>query len=146
MPRNLDVAAVRSFLTVAEMGGVTRAATQLNLTQSAVSLQIKRLEEAFGRPLFERTGRGVTLTAHGEQLVGHARRLLPANDETWSRMTEPSPSPARSTSARPDDLLYPHVPQVMRGFARSHAHVKVRLQSGADDDAQGAASPAASST
>ena len=54
MTRNLDIAAVRSFLTVAEMGGVTRAATQLNLTQSAVSLQIKRLEETFGRPLLER--------------------------------------------------------------------------------------------
>ena len=51
MARNLDIAALRSFLTVAETGGVTRAAAQLNLTQSAVSLQIKRLEEAFGRPL-----------------------------------------------------------------------------------------------
>ena len=48
MARNLDIAALRSFLTVAETGGVTRAASQLNLTQSAVSLQIKRLEEAFG--------------------------------------------------------------------------------------------------
>src|SRR5688500_7966747 len=91
MARNLDIAALRSFMTVAETGGVTRAAGQLNLTQSAVSLQIKRLEDAFGRPLFERTGRGVTLTAHGEQLVDHARRLLAANDETWSRMTEASP-------------------------------------------------------
>ena len=54
MPRNLDVSAIRSFLTVAEMGAVTRAATQLNLTQSAVSLQIKRLEETLGQSLFER--------------------------------------------------------------------------------------------
>ena len=65
MTRNLDIAAMRSFLAVAEMGGITRAATQLNLTQSAVSLQIKRLEELFGQPLFERTGRGVTLTTPG---------------------------------------------------------------------------------
>jgi DNA-binding transcriptional LysR family regulator len=128
MPRNLDVAAVRSFLTVAEMGGVTRAATQLNLTQSAVSLQIKRLEEAFGRQLFERTSRGVALTAHGEQLLGYARRLLQANDETWSRMTEPSLG-GEIHLGSPDDLLYPHVPQVMSGFARSHAHIKVRLHS-----------------
>ena len=86
MVRNLDIAAVRSFLTVAELGGFTRASTQLHLTQSAVSLQIKRLEETFGRPSFERSVRGVTLTTHGEQFVDHARRLLAANDETWSRI------------------------------------------------------------
>jgi DNA-binding transcriptional LysR family regulator len=128
MPRNLDIAAVRSFVTVAEIGGVTRAATQLNLTQSAVSLQIKRLEETFGRPLFERTGRGVTLTTHGEQLVSHARRLLAANDQTWSQMTEASFA-GEINLGSPDDLLNPHVPRVMGDFARSHPQVKVRLQS-----------------
>jgi DNA-binding transcriptional LysR family regulator len=128
MPRNLDVAALRSFLTVAEVGGVTRAAARLNLTQSAVSLQIKRLEDAFGHSLFDRGGRGVTLTAHGEQLVGYARRLLAVNDETWTRMT------ARGFSGElhlgvPDDMLYPRVPMVMREFAGSHPHVKVHLHS-----------------
>jgi DNA-binding transcriptional LysR family regulator len=126
MPRNLDVGAVRSFLAVAEIGGVTRAATQLNLTQSAVSLQIKRLEEAFGRQLFERTSRGVVLTAHGEQLVGHARRLLAANDETWSRMTGPGLL-GEINLGSPDDLLNPHVPKAMRAFADSHPRVKVHL-------------------
>jgi DNA-binding transcriptional LysR family regulator len=58
MQRNLDIAALRSFVTVAEMGGVTRAANQLNLTQSAVSLQIKRLEATFNAPLLARQGRG----------------------------------------------------------------------------------------
>ncbi len=128
MIRNLDIAAMRSFLAVAEMGGITRAATQLNLTQSAVSLQIKRLEELFGQPLFERTGRGVTLTSQGEQLVGYARRLLAANDETWSRMAEPAQF-GEINLGSPDDLLYPHVPRVMSAFARSHPRVKVRLHS-----------------
>jgi DNA-binding transcriptional LysR family regulator len=126
MPRNLDIAAVRSFLAVAEMGGVTRAATQLHLTQSAVSLQIKRLEETFGQPLFERTGRGVTLTARGEQLVSHARRLLAANDETWSRMTAPA-FVGEIGLGCPDDQLSPHVPNVLRAFAGSHPRVKVHL-------------------
>jgi DNA-binding transcriptional LysR family regulator len=129
MPRNLDIAAIRSFLAVAELGGVTRASTQLHLTQSAVSLQIKRLEEAFGRPLFDRGVRGVTLTTHGEQLVDHARRLLAANDETWSRMTE-APLAGEITLGSPDDLLYPHVPRVMSAFARAHPRARVRLQSG----------------
>jgi len=128
MPRNLDIAAVRSFVTVAEMGGITRAATQLNLTQSAVSLQMKRLEETFGRPLFERSGRGVTLTAYGEQLVGHARRLLAANDDTWSRMTETTFA-GEINLGSPYDLLNPHVPRVMGAFARSHPQVKVHVHS-----------------
>ena len=128
MPRNLDVSAIRSFLTVAEMGVVTRAATQLNLTQSAVSLQIKRLEEMLGQSLFERKGRGVTLTPAGEQLVGYSRRLLAANDETWERM-KAAPATGEINLGSPDDLLHPHVPMVMRGFARSHPKVKVTLHS-----------------
>ena len=52
MPRNLDLSALRSFVTVADVGGVTRAAGYLNLTQSAVSMQIKRLEDALGMTLF----------------------------------------------------------------------------------------------
>jgi DNA-binding transcriptional LysR family regulator len=72
MQRNLDIGALRSFVTVAEMGGVTRAANQLNLTQSAVSLQIKRLEATFNAPLLARQGRGVVLTTQGEQLLAHA--------------------------------------------------------------------------
>ena len=128
MPRNLDVSAIRSFLTVAEMGAVTRAATQLNLTQSAVSLQIKRLEETLGQSLFERNGRGVTLTAAGEQLIGYSRRLLAANDETWERM-KAAPATGEINLGSPDDLLNPHVPKVMRDFAGSHPKVKVNLHS-----------------
>ena len=87
MPRNLDLTALRSFVTVAECGGVTRAAGQRNLTQSAVSMQLKRLEEALDQPLLDRTGRGVTLTAQGEQLLSYGRRMMALNDEVWARMT-----------------------------------------------------------
>jgi len=87
MPRNLDLTALRSFLTVAETGGVTRAAGQLNLTQSAVSMQLKRLEESLGAQLLDRSGRGVTLTSEGEQLAAYARRILILNDEVWDRLT-----------------------------------------------------------
>ena len=128
MPRNLDVAAIRSFLTVAEMGAVTRAATQLNLTQSAVSLQIKRLEDALGQSLFERKGRGVTLTPAGEQLIGYSRRLLAANDETWERM-KAGPATGEINLGSPDDLLNPHVPKVIRELAVSHPKLKVNLHS-----------------
>ena len=76
MPRNLDLTALRAFATVAETGGVTRAAGLLNLTQSAVSMQIKRLEEGLGRTFFLRAARKLTLTPEGEQLRSSRRFLL----------------------------------------------------------------------
>ena len=89
MPRNLDLTALRSFMAVADAGGVTKAAAQLNLTQSAVSMQLKRLEESLGLPLLDRSARTIALTAQGEQLLGYARRLLALNDEAWGRLTHP---------------------------------------------------------
>jgi DNA-binding transcriptional LysR family regulator len=129
MARNIDLAALRSFLTVADVGGVTRAATHLNLTQSAVSLQIKRLETSFGQPLFERRARGVVLTSQGEQFVSFARRLVALNDETWARMTAPVAGGEIHIGV-PDDLLYPHVPKVIHAFAQTNPRVRVRIQSG----------------
>ena len=70
MPRNIDMTALRSFAAVAEVGGVTKASGFLNLTQSAVSMQLKRLEESLDTKLLDRSGRGVTLTGAGEQLLG----------------------------------------------------------------------------
>src|ERR1700721_3732093 len=67
---------LRSFVAVADCGGFHRAAEQLNLTQSTVSQQIKRLELITKRPLFRRTTRTVALTDDGEMLLGDARRLL----------------------------------------------------------------------
>ncbi len=63
MPRNLDLTALRALVAVADAGGVTRAAGLLNLTQSAVSMQIKRLEEGLGLEFFDRAQRKLTLTA-----------------------------------------------------------------------------------
>ena len=67
MARNIDTALLRAFVGVAETGGMTAAANLLNLTQAAVSQQIKRLEEAFGGELFERDRRGLRLTGAGER-------------------------------------------------------------------------------
>jgi DNA-binding transcriptional LysR family regulator len=64
-----------TFATVAEYGNISRAAVALHLSQPAVSGQLKLLQEEFGEPLYQRDGRGVRLTAAGEQLLGHAERL-----------------------------------------------------------------------
>ena len=128
MTRNLDLTALRSFVAVADAGGVTRAATQLNLTQSAVSMQLKRLEESLGQPLLDRSQRTVTLTAQGEQLLGYARRLLDLNDEAWGRMTNPA-FEGEINFGVPQDIMYPHVPRVLQRFAQEYPRVRVMLQS-----------------
>lgn len=128
MARNLDLTALRSFATVADAGGVTRAASQLNLTQSAVSMQLKRLEEQLGLSLLDRGQRQVTFTAEGEQLLGYARRILALNDEAWGRMTNPA-FEGELTLGVPQDIMYPYVPRVLRHFAQDYPRVKVLLQS-----------------
>ncbi|GFJ95906.1 LysR substrate-binding domain-containing protein [Phytohabitans rumicis] len=82
MARNLDIVTLRSFVAVADCGGFQRAATSLHLSQGAVSQHVRRLEEALGRTLVERQGRGSRFTADGEALLTHARRILGVHDET----------------------------------------------------------------
>lgn len=81
MDRTLDIAPLRSFVAVADCGGFQRAAAALHLSQAAVSQHVRRLESAIGCPLVERQGRGSRFTAHGEQLLSHARRILAVHDE-----------------------------------------------------------------
>ena len=128
MIRNLDITALRSFITVAETGGVTKAAAQLHLTQSAVSMQLKRLEEALGQPLLLRSGRGVRLSPQGEQLLGYGRRMLALNDEVWLRMTDAQFEGEVSLGV-PSDIVYPYVPGVLKRFAVDFPRVKVQLVS-----------------
>ncbi len=128
MARNLDLTALRSFATVADAGGVTRAAGLLNLTQSAVSMQLKRLEESLGLPLIDRTARTVALTPQGEQLLSYARRMLALNDEAWRRLTHPA-FEGELQFGVPHDLVYPRVPQVLQRFAAEYPRVKLQLHS-----------------
>lgn len=88
MPHAIDIGLLRAFLAVIDTGGMTSSARVLNLTQAAVSQQIKRLEDHFGCKLFERDRKGIRLTASGERLVVLARRMVRNNDELWSAMNE----------------------------------------------------------
>jgi DNA-binding transcriptional LysR family regulator len=85
----LDFELLRAFVTVADCGGFHRAAERLNLTQSTVSQQIKRLELETKRPLFRRTTRSVALTDDGEMLLGDARRLLQFEEAARHRLAAP---------------------------------------------------------
>ncbi|MEM0907208.1 MAG: LysR family transcriptional regulator [Pseudomonadota bacterium] len=128
MARTLDLGALRSFVEIADAGGVTRAAKRLNLTQSAVSMQLKRLELALGQPLFDRDKRTMTLTTHGEELMSYATRMLALNDEVWSRMTERTYE-GELTLGAPHDVIYPYIPDVLRRFAREYPRVRIALHS-----------------
>lgn len=126
--RNLDITTLRSLVAVADQGGVTRAATALNLTQSAVSMQIKRLEEMLDLTLFDRANRRVSLTASGEQLIGYARRILDLNDEVVGRLTEEIYE-GEVMLGVPHDIVYPVVPRVLKLFNMAYPRVKVHLRS-----------------
>lgn len=124
--RNLDLTALRSFAAVADSGGVTRAAGFLNLTQSAVSMQIKRLEDSLGVRLLDRAGRGVALTAAGEQMLGYARRLLQTNDEAVARLTGRA-FEGEVTIGVPSDIIYPAIPTVLKRFHAEYPRIRVTL-------------------
>lgn len=125
--RNLDLTALRALAAVADYGGVTRAAHVLNLTQSAVSMQLKRLEEMLGLALLDRSGRGVQLTAAGEQMLGYGRRMLALNDEVMARLTD-SDYEGEIVLYVPYDIVYPHIPQVLQRFKAICPRMKVQLQ------------------
>ena len=128
MRRNLDMTALRSFVATAEAGGVTRAAGLLNLTQSAVSMQLKRLEESLGADLFDRSGRGIALTPQGEQLLGYARRLVELNDEAVGRMTS-GEFEGEITLGVPHDIVPQFIPPVLKRFAAAYPRMKVNFLS-----------------
>jgi DNA-binding transcriptional LysR family regulator len=126
--RNLDVTVLRSFVAVAQAGGVTRAAGFLNLTQSAVSMQLKRLEEMLDLQLLDRSGRGVSLTAAGAQLLTYAQRIVHLNDEIYTRLTDQAWE-GEVVLGVPSDIVYPVIPEVLRRMGRTHPRVKVSLVS-----------------
>lgn len=125
--RNLDITTLRSFVAVADSGGVTRAAGFLHLTQSAVSMQLKRLEELLDLQLFDRVGRGIALTASGDQLLAYARRMIALNDEAVVRLTDHA-FEGEITLGVPHDIVYPAVPQVLKQFNAAFPRVQIQLE------------------
>ena len=80
MTVNLPIETLRTFIAIVEQGSMLKAADRVGLSQSALSLQVKRLEELLKRPLFSRDGKRLALTPAGEAFVGLARRILAQND------------------------------------------------------------------
>ena len=126
MPRNLDLTSLRAFVAVVDAGGVTKASGFLNLTQSAVSMQLKRLEEALAVALFDRSARRLDLTGAGEQMLGYARRMLELNDEVLGRLTSQEYEGEISLGV-PHDVVYPAIPDVLQRFNKNYPRMNVQL-------------------
>jgi DNA-binding transcriptional LysR family regulator len=127
MHRDIDTALLRAFVAVVETGSVTGAAGLLNLTQAAVSQQLKRLEELFGTQLFERQHRRLTLRPDGERLLAHAQKLIALNDAVFGAMS----APAYEGEVRlgvPHDIVGPYLPPILRRFDQAWPRVRVSLK------------------
>ena len=98
----LDVDQLRAFVAIAETGSFTKAAEVVNKTQSAVSMQMKRLEERLERPIFARDGRASKLTEDGQRLLDYARRIVKLNVETLAAFSDAELS-GRVRLGVPDD-------------------------------------------
>jgi DNA-binding transcriptional LysR family regulator len=122
---SLDPELLRAFQLIAEGQSFTRAADQLGRTQSAVSMQIKRLEEILGQTVLSRgKGGGITLTPHGRYLLERARQILALNDEVMTTFRAPAIS-GLVRLGTPDDYALSHIPGVLRRFAETHPAVQV---------------------
>lgn len=126
--RNLDLGTLRSFVTIAETGSMTRAASRLFMTQSAISMQIKRLENSLDLSVFERSAHGMSPTTEGEQLLSFANQMLALNDEAMGRLTS-ADYEGQIRLGAPGDVIYPHIPGILKEFNRDYPRVQIRFSS-----------------
>jgi DNA-binding transcriptional LysR family regulator len=126
MPRLIEPELLHTFAAIADSGSFTEAARRVFRTQSAVSMQMKRLEELIGRPVFARSGRGVELTRDGELLLGHARRILRLHHEALAAFSDPDLE-GTVTLGTPDQYASLFLPRILARFAETHPRIHVEV-------------------
>ncbi|MCP8893719.1 LysR family transcriptional regulator [Shinella daejeonensis] len=129
----LELDVLKTFVAIAETGNFTTAAGAVHRTPSAVSMQIKKLEDQLGCVLFRRDARSVTLTHHGEMLLSYARRLLALSNEAVSRFMMPEMSGIVRLGA-PDDVGELILPDVLKRFAETYPSIAVNVSIGSSSD------------
>jgi len=123
----LDLELLRSFVSVVDSGGFTRAGERVHRTQSTVSQQIKRLEEDVGQPLLNRNGKDVTPTEAGERLLSYARRLLSLAEEARDVMTRPGSEGAIRLGV-PEDFAAYRLAKLLAVFSRTHPGLRMDVR------------------
>ena len=125
MPFQLDTVSLKSFIAIAETGTFSHAADTVGRTQSALSLQIKKLEENLGCELFARTSRKVTLTEQGEIFLGYAKRIVQLQWEVYSRLKEPDIE-GEIRLGTPEDFATHYLPDVLALLRKHHPRIQLK--------------------
>ena len=129
----IDLDQLQSFCAIADCGSFTEAARRVNKTQSAVSMQIKRLEERLGQALLTRDGRGVTLTQHGEALYSRARKMLKINAEIMDEFSDEDLSGAIRFGL-PDDYAVRLLPVILSTFQKTHPRIMLDVKCASSEE------------
>lgn len=132
MNMQLDSDLLRTFLAIAETGSFTAAAGSVGRTQSAISMQVKRLEDISGGELFSRNARGVTLTEAGRSLLSGAREVIELMDKTESLLRTP-PLTGKLRMGVYEDYSLQGFPDALRRFAAINPDVQVSVYAGSSD-------------
>jgi DNA-binding transcriptional LysR family regulator len=127
MSTMFDLELLRSFVSVVDAGGFTRAGERVHRTQSTVSQQIRRLEEDVGQPLLDRSGKDVTPTEAGERLLSYARRLLALAEEARDVMARPGDEGAVRLGI-PEDFAAYRLTELLAAFSRSHQGLRLDVR------------------
>jgi len=136
MNLELDSELLRTFVAIVDTGSFTGAANVVNRTQSAVSMQMKRLESVTGNTMFTREGRNVRLTAHGETLQRYARRILKMHAEALSALKQTEYN-GKVRLGVPDDYIEAFLPQFLKMFYKDYPFVEVNVICLGSDKLQG---------
>ena len=123
---SLDIALLRSFMIIARSGSISAASARIGRTQSALSMQMRRLEDEVGQPLLHRSGSGVRVTAAGERLLVHAERIVAAHDEAVADLVGTGLI-GKVRFGCPEDYCYAFLPGLVRSFCAYHPAVEVEI-------------------
>jgi DNA-binding transcriptional LysR family regulator len=125
----LDLELLRSFVSVVDTGGFTRAGERVHRTQSTVSQQIRRLEETLGYPLLHRNGKNATPTEQGERLLSYARRMLALDQEARDVLARPV-GEGIIRLGMPEDFAAYHLSELLSNFTRSRPGLRLDVRCG----------------
>ncbi|MGX8012087.1 LysR family transcriptional regulator [Mesorhizobium sp. ORM8.1] len=124
----LDLKLLSTFVRAAHSGTLSAVAVQVGRTQSAVTMQIQRLEEALGQSLFHRSGSGVRLTGSGERFLAYAERILKIHDEAISALSDKGLH-GSIIFGSPEDYLSAFFPALLKSFGTMYPDVEIKVVS-----------------
>lgn len=126
MSAPLDIDQLHTFVAIVDTGSFTKAADRVFKTQSAVSMQMRRLEERVGKQLFMKDGRGNKLTAEGDKLLNYARRIIRLSDEAMAAFDD-NRLEGTLRIGTPDDYADRYMPEIIGRFAKTHPNVELYI-------------------